>query len=187
MGIIHFFKELRKFKNLMKDMPQQIERQNEAYLSMTTEQLAVLPDEELFTAAECRINCKMGGLEDSQGGYAALSPQQKVVYAVNMLEMEVNNGGLCQFFVNSSRVFAPHISDYLGIIDADDHKKLFDHFIRKYKINLNDLSSFQIQRAKDFQKQFERYPFDEYDNAFYQLDSLAVPLTAYIRTNIDAF
>ena len=94
MGIIHFFKELRNSKNLMKDMPQQIERQNETYRAMTAEQLAVLSDEALFTAAECRINCKMGGFEDSEGGYAALSPQQKVVYAVNILEMEVNNGQL---------------------------------------------------------------------------------------------
>ncbi|MGM9589708.1 MAG: DUF4375 domain-containing protein [Faecousia sp.] len=168
-------------------MPQQIERQNETYRAMTAEQLAMLSDEELFTAAEFRINCKMNGFEDSQGGYDALSPQQKVFYAVNILEMEVNNGGLCQFFVNSSRAVAPYISDYLGIIGANGHKNLFDHFICKYKINLNDLSSFQIQRAKDFATQFERYPFDEYDNAFYQLDSLAVPLTAYIRTNIDAF
>ncbi len=187
MGIVQFFKELHNLKNVMKDMPQQIERQNETYRAMTTEQLAALSDEELFTAAECRIRCIMDRIEDSQGGYAALSPQQKVVYAVNMLEMEVNNGGLCQFFVNSSRAVAPYISDYLGIIGDDDHKNLFDHFVCKYKINLNDLSSFQIQRAKDFQKQFERYPFDEYDNAFYQLDSLAAPLTAYIRSNIDAF
>ncbi len=37
--------------------------------------------------------------------------------------MEVNNGGLCQFFVNSSREFAPDLSAALDAIGALEHKK----------------------------------------------------------------
>lgn len=187
MGIIRFFRQLIAFRKLMKELPNQIAEQNAEYLNMRTEDLSNLPDEDLFAAAISRAECIVDRYEELIDGFLALNEHQKVVYAVNYLEMEVNNGGLCQFFVNSSRAIAPYISNYLGIIHAKDHKELFDGFIERNQIQLDDLSSFQIRRARDFEKQAERYPFEEYDDAFYELDTLETPLTAYIRAHIEAF
>lgn len=184
-----FFKTLKSLFRLMKDAPklaQAIKEQQSAYGAMTTEDLAALSDEELFSAVVVRLESLMD-YEQPKASFAALSSPQKVVYAVNCLEVEVNNGGLCQFFVNSSRMVAPYISEYLGIIGAEEHKLLFDGFITKNCIDLNDLSSFKIRHVKDFDKQVQRYPFDEYDDAFYGLPSLEEPVTAYIRSNLSSF
>lgn len=185
-----FFQSLKIIFRLLKDSPKimaQMEAQREEYRTLTPEALAALPDDELFSAALARAESIVDSFDDVPEGFAALSEPQKVLYAVNYLEMEVNNGGLCQFFVNSSRAVAPYISQYLGVIGAGEHKALFDGFISKYEIDLTDLSSFEIRRTRDFEKQAARYPFDEYDDAFYGLDTLETPLTAYIRKNISAF
>ena len=184
-----FFKSLKLFFRLMKDAPKMkaaIEQQQAAYIAMTVEQFSALPDADLFFAALIRTEDKINyeALEES---FAALSQPQKVLYALNSLEPEVNNGGLCQFFVNSSRMMAPYISEYMEIIGADAHRQLFNGFIQANSIDVHDLSSFRIQRTEDFAKQTNRYPFDEYDDAFYALPSLEEPLTAYIKANISSF
>ena len=187
MGI---FKTIKTFFRLMKDAPkimEQIRQQRAEFVAMTPDQLAALPDDELFSAAQARIDAIMDDQEEILHGFSLLTDPQKVFYALNYLEMEVNNGGLCQFFVNSSRVLAPYISEYLGIVGADEHKQLFDSFIQRYHIDLTDLSSFQIRHVRDFETQAKRYPFDEYDDAFYDLPSLEEPLTAYVRANIAVF
>ena len=182
MGFIKFFKELYAFGKLMKELPGQIEQQNQVYRAISASDLAALPDEDLFAAAQSRTEACLDARE-----FDALSHPQQVFIVVNTLEMEVNNGGLCQFFVNSSRNYAPYVSGSLAEIGAEAHKTLFDRFIHRRGIDLNDLSSFQIQRIKDFEKQVKRYPFDEYDDRFYELPSLEEPLTRYIRDNLNAF
>jgi prepilin signal peptidase PulO-like enzyme (type II secretory pathway) len=51
---------------------------------------------------------------------ADLTKEQILAYSLYMFEMEVNNGGLCQFFVNSSRECAPFISEALEAIGATE-------------------------------------------------------------------
>mgnify|MGYP003297115743 CR=1 FL=1 len=145
-----------------------------------------MDDDALFETAVERIDILVE-LNDEDAENAPLTLPQRYCYALNLLELEVNNGGLCQFFVNSSRLAASWVSDGLAAIGATEHKELFDGFINKYKINVNDLASFSIRRARDFEKQAKRYPFDEYDDSFYALPSLREPLTAYIRQHIDEF
>lgn len=101
--------------------------------------------------------------------------------------MEVNNGGLCQFFVNSSRMLAPLVSEYMGIIGATEHKALFDSFVEKYQIDLSDLSSFRCETVEAFQAQYKRYPFDEYDHVFYELEPLQTYLIAFVKEHIEKF
>ena len=109
-----FFKSLKTFFRLMKDAPkimEQLEQQRAQYAAMTPDQFAALPEDELFSAAQARIDAVVDAHEEILDGFPLLSDPQKVFFALNYLEMEVNNGGLCQFFVNSSRVYAPLISD----------------------------------------------------------------------------
>ena len=191
MGIFRIIMDAIKFRKMMKasvdEWMVQWSEQQSAYRKMSCEEFAALPDEELFSAAVSRTEVIMEQYEEVAEGFTAMNPHQKVLYTVNYLEMEVNNGGLCQFFVNSGRVLAPYISEYLEIIGAEEHKQLFDGFITKCGIDLNDLSSFVITRAQDFEKQTMRYPFDEYDSKFYELPSLEESLTAYVRAHLDAF
>ena len=58
--------------------------------------------------------------------------------------MELQNGGLCQFFVNSSRSLAPYVDECLKMVGAEEHRKLFAEFVANNQIDLNNLDSFRI-------------------------------------------
>ena len=157
-------------------------RQAKKLRALGRDGLLALDDDALYDAAACMS--RDGVMEIDDPGL----PEQLVnIYALTQFEAEVNNGGLCQFFVNSSRVVAPYVSDYMALIGASEHKALFDGFISQHRIDLNDLSSFIIHRHRDYEAQTKRYPFDEYDDAFYALPSLEEPLTAYIKANLSHF
>lgn len=51
--------------------------------------------------------------KEERVGLANLSDEERIVLAIEALEREVNNGGYSQFFLNSSREFAPIIVDSL--------------------------------------------------------------------------
>ena len=82
---------------------------------------------------------------------------------------------------------APFVSEYMGIIGAVEHKKLFDEFISKSSIDLNGLSSFDCDEADEFEEQYQRYPFDEYDDKFYDMEPLEAYLKKFIRENLADF
>lgn len=159
------------------------------YLNMSTEELSALSDDELYEAVIARLDQKINEYDDMQDGINSLSYKQKVVYSVSYLEMEVNNGGLCQFFVNSSRYVAPHVSEYMGVIGAVDHKKLYDGFVEKYTIDLNAFASLaDMEKPTNYYQSLRtKYPFSEYDEAFVKLTPLQEYLVRYIRDNIDEF
>ena len=104
-----------------------------------------------------------------------------------LCKMEVNNGGLCRFFVNPSAEIAPYVSKYLGVIGANEHKELYDSFISDNGIDVSDLSSFIIDDVTEFKAQTERYPFNDFDNAFYELKPIQDHLIPYIREHISKF
>ena len=101
--------------------------------------------------------------------------------------MEIQNGGLCQFFVNSSRSLAPYIEDNLNKIGATEHKNLFTEFIENNNIDVNNLYSFIISDVEEYEAQTKRYDFDSFDNKYIELPTLQSYITEYIKTNIEKF
>lgn len=151
------------------------------------EQLLQLPDDELIYALWSRVENIVLSQNDMSQGFLSLNEEQRIFYAVNYLDMEVNNGGICQFFVNSSRMVAPVVGEYMGMIGADAHQKLYEEFIKTHQIDTGDLSSFDCDTVEDFQKQYARYPFDKYDTAFCELEPLQHYLVAYVKEKIEKF
>lgn len=183
MGLFSFIKQTISFRKAFKEQAQR----DAAYLQMSTEDLLKLSDDEIFNAVWIRIENIVSSKEDLLEGFNSLNEEQRIFYSVNYLEMEVNNGGLCQFFVNSSRMVAPIVSEYMGIIGATEHKQLYDTFIEKHQINLYDLSSFDCETVEVFQSQYERFPFDEYDDTFYELEPLQNYLIPFLKKHIEKF
>lgn len=109
--------------------------------------------------------------------------EQLVVISLTAYDSEINNGGLNQFFSNSSREFAPIISDSLDKVKALKHKELFDNFIKENKIDLKKLESFDTDNVDEFIDQYDEYPFDEFDSEYYQLESLTNFILAYSKNN----
>ncbi len=117
-----------------------------------------------------------------------MSPQQRTVYILNIYDMEMQNGGLCQFFVNSSRRLAPDLDACMETVGAEEHRQLLAEFVSKNNIDLQDLDSFNIFSIQDYTKQTERYDFDSYDNAYYmELPPLSDYIANYIKANITHF
>ncbi|MBE5922819.1 MAG: DUF4375 domain-containing protein [Lachnospiraceae bacterium] len=191
MGLFSTIKETITFHKEMKQLRKDFEKKLLMYRTMTAEELATLPDDELCMAVSEKISALVENFgdedEDMQRGLASLSEPQRVVYVLDYLEREVNNGGLCQFFVNSSRNTAPFVSESLGIVTAVMHKELFDDFIADNDIDVCDLTSFIIYDVDEFAAQCERYPFDAFDEKFYEYGTLEDALIPYIREHMDAF
>lgn len=110
-----------------------------------------------------------------------LDENEKVFYVIYYFNVEWQNGGLCQFFVNSSRRYAPLISEYLEIVGALEHKKMYDKFIKDNNINVYDLSFFSHDEYKEYQEIHNAYPFDDFDDAFYDLGELDDYLERFMK------
>ena len=149
--------------------------------AMGKAQVLSLDDEQFFDAINCVCEDAVFDINESR-----ILKEQKLLYSLIEFEMEVNNGGLCQFFVNSSRECAPYVSEALNEIGAIDLKKLYDSFISDNKININDLTSFISNDIEEYQAQTERFDFDSFDDKFYEYENLHQQIIEYARKNIEA-
>ena len=149
--------------------------------AMSKDELLSLSDEDFFDAIECV--CEDAVFDINAPG---INEEQKLVYSLNRFEAEVNNGGLCQFFVNSSSECTPYISKALELIGADEIKTAFDKFIFDNNINVNDLSSFKISEIDEYEAQTQRYDFDSFDNNFYKDENFHKKIVDYSRKNIES-
>ena len=149
--------------------------------AMGKEQILSLDDEQFFDAINCVCEDAVFDINEPR-----IAKEQKLLYSLIEFEMEVNNGGLCQFFVNSSRECAPYVSEALNEIGATDLRKLYDSFISDNKIDVNDLSSFITYDVEEYQAQTERYDFDSFDDKFYEYENLHQQIIEYARKNIEA-
>ena len=113
--------------SISKEIENMRERDKE-YVSMSTDQLKELSDVDLLSAAIARAENKIELYDNLLEGVNSLSEPLRVVYVVYFLEAEVYNGGLSQFYINSSGATAPLVSEALGKIWAFEHKKLYDDF-----------------------------------------------------------
>ena len=168
-----------------------LQNNKKRYLSMSGEQLASLSDTELYEAIMYRtehiVDAVLMAGGEWEDGVNAMNPSQKLVYSLNWLELEIQNGGIVQFFSNSSRMTAPFVSEYLSLVGAYEHQKLYDDFIVNNGIDLNDLSPFDIDDLSEFAALYEKYPSDAFDDAWYTLDSIEIYLVQYIREHLADF
>lgn len=117
------------------------------------------------------------------------------VFVLWMWNIEMQNGGLCQFFVNDGE-YAALVPAALEAVGAREYAALLNVFVAKHKIDLHDLSQFDLDldaMDEDFSAYTdatELYPFDDFDEAFYDLygaDPLEAYVASFIRENINKF
>jgi hypothetical protein len=159
----------------------------EAREKLHGDELLSLSNEELWETIfdQNMIICEAA--EETEDELALFSGARRTVYIINTFDAEVQNGGLCQFFVNSSRYLAPYVSEALAAIGADHHKKLYDEFIETNRIDVTDLDSFAISSVRGFKKQAKRYDFEAFDDRYYEFEDMEDLIANYIRVNITEF
>lgn len=94
-----------------------------------------------------------------------MSDVQITVLVGLTLDAEVNNGGLCQFFINYPE-YVPAVPDCLELLGAYDTKEAYEGYIRDYDIDLNALGGEVSVEA--FLEFYEKYPSDDFDEKYYE-------------------
>lgn len=120
-------------------------------------------------------------------GLTNLTPERRIFYIASLYDMEIQNGGLCQFFVNHSDSVAPYVEEALSAIGAESHRQHFADFIADNKIDIHNLNSFRIGDISEYTALTKRYDFDTFDNQYYNMTPLCEYMAKYIRQNADAF
>ncbi len=149
--------------------------------------LQELSDDQLYETVYLETLDLVYSFPSEQTALKKMPAERRVFYIVSMYDMEVQNGGLCQFFTNSTRVLVPALEECLEAVGATDHQALFADFIQENEIDLNDLSSFAAHSTSDYIEQTQRFDYDTFDNSFSELPPLSDALVAYIRAHLEVF
>ena len=164
-----------------------ISAQNEMYKEADIEELVKLDDHDLYEAIGARILSKIdfGNYEES---FFGLNEYEKCFWVVYEFDAEVLNGGLCQYFGNTQGRDCDIIVDNLKAIGADDYASLYVDFVKENKI---DAKEFADGWSESWEKSYNKYPYDSFDDAFGKLymeeKALDSYLAEYVRANSEYF
>jgi hypothetical protein len=116
---------------------------------------------------------------------SSMSPERKAAYTAACLELEVMNGGLCQFFANCPDC-VPYVPEALEAIGAVEHKALYEQFLVNTGIDPLD-PVFQTEDMDAFSRLYELWPWEDFDDTYLSLTPIPELLEAYVQSNPDAF
>ena len=116
---------------------------------------------------------------------SSMSPERQVAYTAACLELEVMNGGLCQFFANCPDC-VPYVPEALEAIGAMEHKALYEQFLVNTGIDSLD-PVFQTEDMDAFSRLYELWSWEDFDDAYLSLTPIPELLEAYVQANPDSF
>ena len=164
-------------------------KRDKQYCQMTISDLKALSSDEFLEALSARILQEEGHM-DVEESLVYFEGAKRIFFIVDYFDMEIQDGGLCQFFVNSSRMVAPYIIEALKEINAIRYKELLEKFICDNRLSMEDLASFEVEDIEEYEQKLERYPFDEFDEVYcelYEIEPLNMLLENYCRRHIADF
>jgi len=116
------------------------------------------------------------------GGVQSLTDEERVVLAVEAFEREVNNGGYDQFFVNSSREFAPTIVGALKRIGCKLTAAITQRAIAA--LGVSELTSEAIDAAMAGNNEQRLAKLNRCDDSYHKnAEPIADRLFAFIKAN----
>lgn len=117
-----------------------------------------------------------------RGGVQSLTEEERIVVAVEALEREVNSGGYDQFFVNSSREFAPTVVDALQRIGCKKAATITQRAIAA--LGVSDVTSEAIDAAMAGDDERRLAKLNRCDDSYYKnAEPIAERLFAFIKAN----
>ena len=145
----------------------------------TAEELSALNDEDLVMTVYAR---QEAAIDDDPERLDELSPAGQAVYVVYCFDLEAQNGGLSQFFTNSSGVLYPRVAASLRAVGADWAADLLEETCGGL-----DLGSDPGETVMEMDDE-ELEPLDAFDHAYYdgcEVRSVWDDLAAFVRRNLD--
>ena len=101
-------------------------------------------------------------------GFFGYPEAGRALYVVLIFDMEIQNGGLAQFFWNCGASYARLLPDALKTTGLDDVADLYDSFLCENRITLDDVASFRKDDPK-FEDSYERYDYDAFEEPYMKI------------------
>ena len=157
-------------------------------ITLTPADLAALDDDTLTEALRARV---MHYAQEKYGfdvtkASDGMSLPLRTAFVLFSFDAEIQNGGLDQFFFNSTSELAPYVADALMLVGACEYADLFAHACEENGIDPCDSSTFEDDDEDDEDENL----FDEFDDAYYALyeeKPLEPYITRYVRAHLEDF
>ena len=179
------FKPFRKIAEKIRLMGEENER-IQRYTALNTEELRALPEDELISAASARIERILQEKNELMRALFELTDPQRFFYIVRNYETQLEGGGLWQYLADFSYRMAPYLPESLRELGAEEHRALFETFLKENAIDLQDLTRFSTFELRKLEAA-EVNPLSGFDAEYRELRPLSCYLTEYIENNIDSF
>jgi hypothetical protein len=115
-------------------------------------------------------------------GQNNLTAEERVILAIEALEREVNNGGYGQFFVNSSREFAPILVDALRRIGCSRTAEITEKALKI--VQKIPMTEHEIANGTWEENEERQDALDECDSLYFQRpENIEESLFAFIKAN----
>ena len=186
--MLSFFKKIWPFSafaareaRMMEQVSAILAQQDATWRGMSTEELAELPDGELYNAVQSRVTVGMETCDTTAARLSLLGDTQCVFYVACCYETIVCAKGSRAFFAEEGEALLPLLSDALHRVGAWEHRALLDRFAEECNGGVVAMARESAKGAK------KDDPFERFDREFAALDALRNALTVYARANVEAF
>ncbi|MCD7757131.1 MAG: DMP19 family protein [Clostridiales bacterium] len=154
-----FFKELQTIEK-------EAQEAKARWRKTTAQEAAALSDEELWACVTARLD------DDALN----IPGAGRTLYTAYLFDLEVQNGGLCQYFDNCPES-VPYLEDALAALGAEPYRVLFHDVVTKQGVDVNQVGSSGTAQMVHCGEQCEQCPLDAFGSAYYDLYS-KTPLEA---------
>ena len=149
----------------------------EKFSKMTANEIYSLEGEDFYTVLATLVGPK--AYKDP-----AANEAQITFATIDNFHFGIMYGGLYTFFTGSDRECASLVARSLDKIGAYKTKELFENFVSSNNIDLNNLDSFATKGHGEYVELSNRYPFEEFDEAYCEIDEVYDLLIEYARANV---
>lgn len=157
--------------------------------SVSIADMAAVSDEELWSILFQTLIPRVTGTRDEE--YAVVKSWAKglqMLWATQLVDDEVNNGGFNQYFFNSSGQFAMEAIEGFELIDAHERADLVRRAVDQLFHDAPRLRQFYQQRTiAAFMESYQHTDLDAIDEAWFRAPEFFTPRTQYIREHPQEF
>ena len=92
----------------------------------------------------------------------------RAMFITLIMDMEIQNGGIAQFFWNKGAAYAALVPESLRTVGLDDVAALYEAFLAEQGITLAEIDGYRTAYP-DMVAVYETHPFDDFDDAYMKI------------------
>ena len=101
--------------------------------------------------------------------FTAQSRAMQALHVVLVFDMEIQNGGVAQFFWNQGSSYAALVAEMLRETGLEDIAALYGDFLYDNYIQLEEIDSYRDQFPHMDENYYECHPFESFDKAYMKI------------------